>query len=216
MSEFKEQESGLRNLLSDDEFVALMQAEHDRQRPQYNELEKQRIWNTISQQVAQNRQGRNWWSYAAVAMLALVVLPVVLLQMPTEDITRSKGASGPGIVLHAYVLQSDNSLRRVEHSVGLGDTLVFKAGVTEASTAGIVLQENDGERRIRFVSEELAPGMDQLVLRGEKTYGFKVEDYHQRLSVCALAVYDPSELESVDLENTVFKANQCVLLTINK
>ncbi|MDH5728879.1 MAG: hypothetical protein OEZ58_07800 [Gammaproteobacteria bacterium] len=216
MSELKNQDAKLRKLMSEQEFIDLMDAEFQTHTFLQNDVQKQADWKEIENQLPERHQYRRWWSYASVAALIVLFVPIVLFQMGENDQSRFKGGEAiSNINLYAFALQHDNSLRRLAHTVNVGDTLVLKIGATEKITAAVYVAENAKILDLRFLSEVLSPGMDQLISRQEKAYGFTVEPQHISLEICVLDATEQDQLPQTISTRNRFNENQCVKFNVN-
>jgi len=211
------------NLLSDDEFVALMDAEYQSMQVSENELEKQQVWQTIDQGVKKTKRAdrRTWLSLASAAMIVLMVLPLLLLNTPQQESVRLKGEQAPLPALHlsVYSLNNNGELKPLSHTANVGDTLIFKIGATEQLLVGLVAV-NHGQPRVRFVSDKLAAGMEQLLERDGRAYGYIIEADDRELEFCAIAAYGTDQLE-VAIKSFIDKQNllareACSTLYVNQ
>jgi|GEM_PF-4795621 len=212
-----------KNMLSDHDFVALMEAEHKAQPITTNDVEKQAMWNAVEQRVSKKstRNLRPWASWLVAAAAALVAIPYLLLQLaPSEQILRTKGAvSQTPVVLTAYLLQANGQTSILGNSVQSGDTVILKVGATESTRIALALSINQQPFSLRFVSEELAAGMEQLLVNGKKTYGYAVEPTDHALTFCALSSdEDPGKFEDTTRLSQAIKqlpASACTTLFVN-
>ena len=188
------------DLLSDEEFAALIQQEFSAGDERVDEIEKQQVWNDIQGDAIKRtkRLTTPWISLAVAAVLVMVFIPLLNINMPVDDGTRIKGsATMLPVYLSAFRLEANGALAPVSQSVTVGDTLVFKLGAVEQLVVGLAVSENDGNARTRFVSDRMSAGMEQLLERDERTYGYVVEKEHNKLLFCAVAGRTTEELESV-------------------
>lgn len=210
-------------LLSDQEFVALMDAEHKKQPHVVTDLEKQAIWNKVDQRIGQ-RSGvkmRPIAGWLAALAAALVAIPIAMLSLlPSEHTRRNKGETfTPAVVLNTYLLLPNGETRIIGNGVQPGDTLVLKTGVTEPAVVGLAVSVNRQPFSLRFTSEELAAGMEHLLINGQSTYGYVVEKTDTVLTFCALNLTDGAV--SADDASTVqeavkrLPASACATLFVN-
>jgi len=213
-----------KNLLSDDDFVALMDAEYQSMQTSENELEKQQIWQSIDQRIQKTKRvsRRTWLSLASAAMIVLAVLPLLLLNTSPQVSIRLKGEQTPLPALHlsVYSFNSNGELKPLSHTANVGDTLVFKIGATEQVVVGLTTAVNQREPLVRFVSDKLAAGMEQLLERDGRAYGYIVEVDDRELEFCAIAAYGTDQLE-VAIKSFIDKQNllareACVTLFVNQ
>lgn len=185
------------SLLSDPEFVALMDAEYQAEKPLKNDIEQNTMWKDIERRISKSSpiMARPWARWLSAMAAAVILVPMVWLALLSpEDSQRFKGEASSSVpVLSSYLLSPDGQTRIIGNGVQPGDTLVFKIGATEPMLIGIAISVNQHAYSLRFKSEELAAGMEQLVTHGGNTYGYAVEKADQSLSVCALNLNDKSE-----------------------
>lgn len=213
------------DLLSDDEFVALLETEYEnvRKSQEPNELEKKKNWQAIEARTLGRKRSRlkTWLSLASAAVIVLSVLPIFLVTGPEQDMVRLKGEPTlPALRVSAYSLSDSGELKPLSHSVHVGETIVFKLGAIEQLVVGLVAAVNSGDLSVRFVSDKLPAGMEQLLERDGRAYGYVVEEQDNELEFCTVGAYTTDQLESVlqtvrDNKN-LLRREACVTLYVNK
>jgi len=213
-----------KNLLSDDDFVALMEAEYQSIPASENELEKQQIWQSIEQKIQKSQRTHRpiWFSFASAAVIVLAVLPLLWLSTSPSPSVRLKGEQAPLPALHlsVYALNNQGELKPLSYTVNAGDTLVFKIGATEPVVVGLAAAVNHSELKVRFVSDKLAAGMEQLLERDDRAYGYIVELDDRELAFCAVGAYRIDQLE-VAMKSFINKQDllpreACLTLYVNQ
>jgi hypothetical protein len=136
-------------------------------------------------------------------MAALVVLGVAsFLARPavvSVSPERVKGTdTGLLVSLAAYVMEPGGGLAAYDRDfVQPGMTLVFKTTMAEGGVVALAVKEGDGAPTLRFVGSGTRAGAEQLLERGGRTYGYRLEGGGVPRRFCAVAAGTAAELEEL-------------------
>ncbi len=189
----------LAELMSDDEFVRLMDAEYEKYRRPSREKDKREIWRDMARIIDREKFAgdRQRFAYAIAASLVIMLVPALLMSPATKESHRTKGENVvPEVKLVPYVLAGNGELRMFKPDILAGDTLVFKAEVSRVAYVALLLARNDMPPAVKFDGGPQAPGSELLLENGGDTYGYRLEKDDASLRFCAVAAATTAELET--------------------
>lgn len=208
-------------LLSDSDFVALMDAEYTSQTDANDELAKKRGWNAIQAKLIRpgkpkviNPELKNssfprknsvnrLYTMAAMLLVAAIILPTVLLDDGSDgsDIERTKGHDTViDASLQIYTLDNTGKLVRSEKRHKVGTTLLFKVHATPSGLATLVSSRN-GKLIHNNVVYKLTQGSHgQLLSKDEQVYGYMIEPIDKILQFCVIVATDAKTID-IELDN---------------
>ncbi|MFV2057740.1 MAG: hypothetical protein ACC707_14835 [Thiohalomonadales bacterium] len=236
MTNFKDRSmENKQNLLSDDDFISLMEAEFACKTVTNNEISKQKIWNNI--QSAIYKRGifdlRNpIYSIAATLLLVAIALPLVFLEFKSgiKDIDigdtgmeRTKGIESTvnvdlGVDLSVFTLDETGKLIHSNRQHEVGTTLVFKVHSTQNGVATIISAKNGNLRSSEFTFIITKTNSGKLINRKGQVYGYMIEPIDKILQFCIIAATDAKSLNNklFDLQKTWagLPANSCATINV--
>lgn len=198
-------------LVSDKEFVALIESKyHGEGRPQsdiarqavWNQLEKQFLGSSLNQDANIHSPFSTTVSEAitriiSVAAAAVLLLSVAPLFSDSRLLTseRIKGATDfPLVNITAFAVKNDGELQPVSGSQNQGTTIVFKIDTPKATRVALAMSKADKPPQVRYQAGVLSPGMGRLLKDDGRVYGYELERGDQRLRFCAIASDDEKTL----------------------
>lgn len=229
-------DSNSMKLLTDDDFVDLMDAafnaENQSDNQTENELEKARAWKNISEHVFEEPHSNNVKTSAkttllrrllsTAALLTLTFIPLSLYMQsgPDERIKGDAEFVNIDTRLFGYFMDSSGDIIRSTGRGSIGDTLLFKVSLSQSAYVGLILSRNSHEPELRFVSDNLAATGEILVQMDDNTYGYKIEATDKNLEFCALSMLNPQDLRR-HADNLITKdlgldKNACVTIIVGE
>lgn len=183
-------------IMDDDLFSDLMEARFAAENNKEDELEKARVWKSLSQKLKKPGKTKTWLPLAAAALLIFTLLPSVFLSPDTDNviddsISRIKGApNSESFVFKAqievYKVLDDGKLSELKNEMSIGDTLVFKAKLKNSGNIALIQQRNSSLPMVRFISESLPSNTSSALKRENHTYGYAVEASDKLLRFCII------------------------------
>jgi hypothetical protein len=197
------------NLLSDDDFSALMTAEYKASGSKTDEVAKQRVWEGVIGKVrdkeSPKKNLKSWGLYgsgfaiAAALILFIVYSPVE--NQKYEPVDQFKGES-TGIVpvsLSAFVLGADglpSNFTPEQRKVGA--KLIFKSTATQDAFVSLIKVEAGGLPNIVSISQPATAGQEIIVEKDGQVYGYALQETN--VTFCVLAYSTEQELNDALLE----------------
>lgn len=199
-------------LISDEEFVALMDNRYHAQGRPQNDIAKQKLWNTLETNLPDNTPSRrqpylysqisrkvsetitNIISVAAAAVLLLSIVPLFSdNRLFTGE--RSKGLGDfPLVNISAFVVKDDGELQLASGLENKGTTIVFKVDTPKPTSVVLAMSKAGEPPQVRFRAGVLPSGVGQLLKTDDRVYGYELERGDQNLKICAIASDDEKTL----------------------
>jgi len=189
------------HLLDDEAFSTLMQAEYTSkvasEQKKQDDLEQQKVWQQLSKKIKPKANLQYWLPAAAVAMLVIFIFPP-LFQNPVDEIQRIKGdVQVVDVSLQAFILENNSPVAIENNTATPDNTLLFKVQLQAEAHVALIYSVNQKQPEIRFISQQLAPGLQQYIKRDDKTYGYIIEENDQSLRFCTIATTKLEAIESL-------------------
>lgn len=183
------------SLLTDEDFLKLMEAEYSQSAEGIDELEKASILRAIRKKLRPERRHYGWQAWVlAAAGLCLGLWPF-LAHYEADSLLRTKGqALKPNVSLEVMVYVPDQVPIAAEHPK-FGSTLIFKASSPTLTWLALTLQINDQRPELRFRMPKAESGPNILLAGAESAYAYTLDTHQQHLKFCLLAAAELKELD---------------------
>lgn len=189
-------------LLSDEDFVKLMDAEfttrENAQSKLSDDLAKRKVWKRIHQhiQFKKWRQRKTLFSVAAAALVVIAILPVMVFveQKPNE---RTKGVS-PVVaapMLQVFSMDEQGRLHASRGVHNIGSTIVFKVQSENARFVALLMSKNDDPPSLRFTGLVPPTATYHLLQNERNAYGYMFDPDDKKLRFCVLAAANEMALK---------------------
>jgi hypothetical protein len=196
-------------LLSDDDFAALMSAEHaaaEHAGHGLDEVSRRRGWQQLEAKLPrasdgaspQRRLARRWAMTGLAAALVAIALAPRLLRTGRidDDGQRVKGAAQtvPARVL-AYAVAADGSSKGLASArVPPGTTVVLKVVTSQAASVALLAGEGEAAPSVRARLDGVAAGVETLIEADGRAVGYELAPGEAAVRVCVLAAPDAAAL----------------------
>jgi len=220
-------ESELRNIMNDDDYVALFEAEYELQKRPIDEVGKRQIWNNVLARINADEKThtfnnivfRKWMPTAAVALLIFTVIPLYFFLQSEDSASRMKGLEGTPIVrLSAFSIGNTGQLSASTGELESGNTIVFKYDVSKPVALALLMSRNTKQPEIRYINNSAQPGTGVLLQKNNKTYGYMLEPLDKHVRFCLISAENGSALKkrlnTIGQEWANLAAETCVSINI--
>lgn len=188
--------------MSDEEFVALMDAEYKNSYKVDNEINKKIVWNRLKAQIGRKKH-LSTKIIPRVAMIGLAFLlvgPLLLsynndntIFSPKKQIfERSKGkgseVEAAFTKLSAYKIGSNGELHRSTGNHFVGDALVFKVNIVRPMAIALTRIKNNTLFDVRFLTVMSQSGVGFFLRKNKNDiYGYRIVPGDKYLKFCVVA-----------------------------
>lgn len=185
------------SLISDDEFVLLMEAEYNSSESTTDKEKQQKVWDKLYSLIRKNKLTRLKViiPITAAALVLLAVSPLLVVNLD-NNVERNKGiGTSLHVNLSSYVIDQDGGIHEVPGTIKSGNTIIFKVDMTQQAVIALSLSKNSGSPNVRFISSITQPGIHRNLQNNGKAYGYMLEPTDSLLRFCAIIAKDKLSLE---------------------
>jgi hypothetical protein len=197
-------------LLSDEEFMTLVEQDFNQHGQPLDELAKQKAWTALQSRISGatavedlhqpamakkvSQRVSSLLSLAAAAVMVLALVPM-LSSYQTTGPERSKGGGDfPLVNISAFTLQSNGEMQSVRGTQAPGKTVVFKVDMSRPYVIALAMAKDNGRPEVRYRAGVLQPGMGRLLQADGQVYGYQLESGDNALMFCAIAAENEHRL----------------------